>query len=97
MTAVLTKPISVRFTDDMSKRVATLAKVARRSPSEIVRETMELNMDRLEWEYRIAEIARGVRVGTIPTHPMENLLDEMGITQEELDAAPLDLDSDGLA
>ena len=80
---------------------ATLDEIARssnRTASEYVRDTI---LDRLATEKRkferateIAVRAEAIRAGLIPTRPIEYLIAELGITQEEIDEAPLDLDED---
>ncbi|MCL2595414.1 MAG: ribbon-helix-helix domain-containing protein [Promicromonosporaceae bacterium] len=90
--AVLTRPVSVRFTEDMAQRVAALAATARRSAGDIVREGMERQIEQLEWEYRVAEQARAIRSGRVVARPLDDLVAELNFTEAEIAAAPADDD-----
>jgi len=90
--SVLGTPISVRFPSDLRDRVKAIADITRRSPSDVVRESVERQIDAMEWEYRIAELARAARAGEIATSPLGVLIADLGMTEAEINAAPLDGD-----
>lgn len=89
---VLGAPISVRFPSDLRDRVITIASITRRSPGDVVRESVERQIASMEWEYRVAERARAARAGEIATLPLDALIADLGLTEAEIDAAPLDSD-----
>ena len=91
---VLSAPLSVRFPEDLRARVNAIADITRRSPSDVVRESVERQIDSMEWEYRVAERARAARAGEIATRPLDMLIAELGITEAEIDATPLDDDDE---
>lgn len=75
---VLGRPVSVRLPEDLRTRVEALAVAGRRSRGDVLREAMEREVDRLEWEYRIAERVADVRAGRVETVTLAELNAELG-------------------
>lgn len=80
----LGQPISVRLPESLRQRVEVLAQTGRRSRGDVLREAMEREIGRLEWEYRIAERSAQVRSGSVQTISLADLNAELG------DVGPLD-------
>jgi RHH-type rel operon transcriptional repressor/antitoxin RelB len=83
--------ISLRIPDDLGARLNKLAEITHRPKSFYVREALVDYLSRAEFAAEMDMKADAIRRGEIPTRPFNDLLDELGITQEEIDAAPLDL------
>jgi RHH-type rel operon transcriptional repressor/antitoxin RelB len=75
---VLGRPVSVRLPETLRARVEALAIAGRRSRGDVLREAMEREVDRLEWEYRITERAADVRAGRTQTVTLSELNAELG-------------------
>lgn len=78
------RPVSVRLPETLRERVDAIARVSRRSRGDVLREAMEREVDRLEWEYRVIERAADVRAGRVQTITLAELNAELG------DLGPLD-------
>ena len=85
---VLGRPVSVRLPEPLRARVEALAALSRRSRGDVLREAMEREVDRLEWEYRVADLAADVRAGRVSTVTLADLNAELG----ETDLTPGGLD-----
>ena len=72
------KSMGVRMPQATWDRISALASATRRSRSDIVREAVDAEIDRLEWTYRVADLARAVRAGEEPTRPLAELMAEVG-------------------
>jgi len=75
---VLGRPVSVRLPEPLRVRVEALALAGRRSRGDVLREAMEREVDRLEWEYRVAERAADARSGRVSTITLADLNAELG-------------------
>lgn len=75
---MLGRPVSVRLPESLRERVEALALVSRRSRGDVLREAMEREVDRLEWEYRIAARAADARAGRVETVTLAELNAELG-------------------
>ena len=78
------RPVSVRLPETLRERVEAIARASRRSRGDVLREAMEREVDRLEWEYRVIERAADVRAGRVQTITLSELNAELG------DLGPLD-------
>lgn len=74
----LGQPISVRLPESLRERVETLALAGRRSRGDVLREALEREISRMEWEYRIVERSAQVRSGRIQTISLTGLNAELG-------------------
>jgi len=88
--SALGRPVSVRLPEDLRERVEALAKISRRSRGDVLREAMEREVDRLEWEYRIAAAAADVRAGRARTVSSDELDRILGLEHEPVPAEALD-------
>ena len=89
MSTALGSPLAVRLPSDLRERIATLAKATRRSQGDVVRQVLERDLGRLEWETRIAERAAAVRAGLVEPIPDSEVRKELGL--------PAEPDSDALS
>lgn len=86
---VLGKPVSVRLPEALRARVEAIAMVSRRSRGDVLREAMEREVDRLEWEYRVATRAADARAGRVETVTLAALNADLG-DLGPVDASALD-------
>ena len=86
----LGRPLSVRVPEDLRERISALATATRRSEGDIVREVLERDLVRFEWEQRIAERAADLRGGREQTVPLVDLERELGIHGVPVDTAVAD-------
>ena len=70
--------MSVRLPESLRERVEALALASRRSRGDVLREAMEREVDRLEWEYRSAARAADARAGRVETVTLAELNAELG-------------------
>lgn len=75
---LLDRPVSVRLPKALRERVEAIALASRRSRGDVVREALERQIGRLEWEYRVIEHATDVRAGRLPTVTLSELNAELG-------------------
>ncbi|MBW3086729.1 hypothetical protein KEM60_02958 [Austwickia sp. TVS 96-490-7B] len=61
----LGRPVSVRLPESLRVRVEALAAATRRSRGDVLREAMEREVDRLEWEQQLLARAVQVRTGQV--------------------------------
>ncbi|USQ75650.1 DNA-binding protein [Ornithinimicrobium cryptoxanthini] len=73
---------------DVDERLSRLAAATGRSKSFYLRELVTAGIDDLEYAYGVAARAEAIRAGQRDTRPLEELMSEMGITREDLDATP---------
>lgn len=88
-TAPLGRPISVRLPQDLRERVEVLAKATRRSQGDIVREVLERDLTKLEWEQRIISRAADLRSGRMQAVPLAVVERELGLSDVAVDASVL--------
>ncbi|WP_256855696.1 type II toxin-antitoxin system RelB family antitoxin [Ornithinimicrobium cryptoxanthini] len=81
-------PRSLRLPVDVDERLSRLAAATGRSKSFYLRELVTAGIDDLEYAYGVAARAEAIRAGQRDTRPLEELMSEMGITREDLDATP---------
>lgn len=86
----LGRPISVRLPEELRERIATLAAATRRSQGDVVREVLERDLARLEWELRIGREAADLRAGRVTSIPLEQIEAELGLSGESIPADALD-------
>lgn len=73
---------------EVDERLSRLAAATGRSKSYYLRELVTAGLDDLEYVYGLVARAEGVRADQRETRPLDDLMSEMGITREELDATP---------
>lgn len=83
-------PTSLRLPAEVDQRLERLAAETNRSKSFYLRELVTTGLDRLEWEYSIAQCAEDIRAGRRKTVPLEDLERELGIQEEPVDTSVLD-------
>ncbi|MDN5895988.1 MAG: ribbon-helix-helix protein, CopG family [Nocardioides sp.] len=81
-------PRSVRLPADVDERLSRLAAATGRSKSYYLRELVTAGIDDLEYAYGITARAEAIRGGSRETRPLDELMSEMGVSREELDATP---------
>jgi RHH-type rel operon transcriptional repressor/antitoxin RelB len=80
--------VSVRLPDDLKSRLDRLSEATGRSAAFYIREALSEHLDDLEWAYGIAVVAAESRAGRTTPRPLDSLLDDLGLTREELGATP---------
>ena len=88
--ASLGRPISVRLPEDLRARIEALAKVTRRSQGDVVREVLERDLPKLEWEQRVLARAAGLRSGHVQAVPLAVVEHELGLSDVPVDVGILD-------
>lgn len=88
--APLGRPISVRLPEDLRGRVEALAKATRRSQGDVVREVLERDLPKLEWEQRIVARAADLRSGRLRAVSLSDVERELGLSDVPVDASILD-------
>lgn len=78
-TSPLGRPISVRLPQELRERIEALAAITRRSQGDVVREVLERDLERLEWEHRLIATAADLRSARVQTVSLENLERELGL------------------
>lgn len=87
---LLGAPVSVRLPESLRQRVDALAAAGRCSRGDVLREAMEREVDRLEWEYRIAERAADLRSGRAAAVSADELDRMLGLEGEPVPPDALD-------
>lgn len=80
--------VSVRLPDDLRDRLDRLAETTGRPAAFYVREALTKHLADLEWAYGIAVAAEGARAGLVETRPLTVLMDDLGVSPDELDELP---------
>lgn len=80
--------ISLRLPRDLSDRLNRLADSTSRPKSFYVRSLIEEHLAELEYVAGLDAEVEAIRRGEVKTRPMSELMQELGITQEDIDAAP---------
>lgn len=88
--APLGRPISVRLPEGLRERVEALARATRRSQGDIVREVLERDLSKLEWEQRIIARAADLRSGRVQAVPLDVVEHELGLSDAPFNADILD-------
>lgn len=81
-------PRSLRLPVEVDERLSRLAAATGRSKSYYLRELVTAGIDDLEYAYGLTSRAEAIRAGQRDTRPLGDLLSELDITREELDAMP---------
>jgi RHH-type rel operon transcriptional repressor/antitoxin RelB len=83
-------PTSLRLPADVNERLDRLAEETHRPKSFYLRELVTSGLDRLEWEYSVAQRAQDVRAGRRETVPLEDVERELGMQDEPVDLDVMD-------
>lgn len=81
----LGRPVSVRLPQELRERIEALAAVTRRSQGDVVREVLERDLERLEWEHRLIATAADLRSARVQAVPLEDLERELGLDDFPVD------------
>ncbi len=81
-------PRSLRLPVEIDERLSRLAAATGRSKSYYLRELVTAGIDDLEYAYGLVTRAEAIRAGQRKTRPLDDLLSELDITREQLDAIP---------
>ena len=81
-------PRSLRLPVEVDERLSRLAAATGRSKSYYLRELVTAGIDDLEYAYGLITRAEAIRAGQRETRPLDDLISELDITREELDAMP---------
>lgn len=79
ITSPLGRPVSVRLPEDLRARIEALATATRRSQGDVVREVLERDLEKLEWEQRLIANTADLRSGRVQAVPLEALERELGL------------------
>lgn len=83
-------PRSLRLPADVDERLERLAAETKRSKSFYLRALVTTGLDRLEWEYSIAQRSEDIRAGRRETVPLEEVERELDLQDEPVDMSILD-------
>lgn len=86
--AVKDVPRSLRLPVEVDVRLSRLAAATGRSKSYYLRELVTAGIDDLEYAYGLVTRAEAIRAGRRETRPLDDLMSEMDITREDLQAIP---------
>lgn len=81
-------PRSFRLPVEVDERLSQLAATTGRSKSYYLRELVTAGIDDLEYAYGLISRAEAIRAGQRETRSLEELMSEMDITRDELNAMP---------
>ncbi len=81
-------PRSLRLPVEIDERLSRLVAATGRSKSYYLRELITAGIDDLEYAYGLVTRVEGIRAGQRETRPLDDLMSELGITREQLDAMP---------
>lgn len=81
-------PRSIRLPAEIDERLSQLAAATGRSKSYYLRELVTAGIDDLEYAYGLVARAEAIRADQRETRPLADLMSEMDISREELDAMP---------
>lgn len=81
-------PRSLRLPVEVDERLSRLAAATGRSKSYYLRELVTAGIDDLEYAYGLMARVENIRADRRETRPLDELMSEMDITREELDASP---------
>ena len=86
--AVKEVPRSLRLPVEVDERLSRLAAATGRSKSYYLRELVTAGIDDLEYAYGLITRAEAIRAGRRETRTLDDLMSEMDVSREELDAMP---------
>lgn len=81
-------PRSLRLPVEVDERLSRLAAATGRSKSYYLRELVTAGIDDLEYAYGLVTRAEDIRAGRRETRPLDELMSEMDITRDDLQAMP---------
>ncbi len=81
-------PRSLRLPVEIDERLSRLVAATGRSKSYYLRELVTAGIDDLEYAYGLVTRVEAIRAGQRETRPLNDLMSELGITREQLDAMP---------
>ena len=81
-------PRSLRLPVEVDERLSRLAAATGRSKSYYLRELVTSGIDDLEYAYGLISRAEAIRAGQRETRPLADLMSELDVTREEIDAMP---------
>lgn len=81
-------PRSLRLPVDVDERLSRLASATGRSKSYYLRELVTTGLDDLEYAYGLVARAEAIRIGQRETRALHELMADLDIAREELDALP---------
>ncbi len=81
-------PRSLRLPVELDERLSRLVAATGRSKSYYLRELVTAGIDDLEYAYGLVTRVEAIRAGQRETRPLDDLMSELGITREQLDAMP---------
>jgi len=81
-------PRSLRLPVEIDERLSRLVAATGRSKSYYLRELVTTGIDDLEYAYGLVTRAEAIRAGQRETRPLDDLMAELDITREQLDAIP---------
>jgi len=81
-------PRSLRLPVEIDERLSRLAAATGRSKSYYLRQLVTAGIDDLEYAYGLVTRAEAIRASQPETRPLDDLMSELGITREQLDAMP---------
>ncbi|MGO1264335.1 type II toxin-antitoxin system RelB family antitoxin [Microbacterium sp.] len=87
---VLGAPLAVRLPVELRERVSQLAAATRRSQGDVIREVLERDLSRLEFEHRVLERAAAVRSGSVQAIPAADVDRMLGLEDASVPAGALD-------
>lgn len=79
-------PRSLRLPADVDERLSRLAAATGRSKSYYLRELVTEGLDDLEYAYGLVARAEAIRAGQRETRRLDEVMSEVGVTRDELDA-----------
>ena len=83
-------PTSLRLPAEVDKRLERLASETNRSKSFYLRELVTSGLDRLEWEYSVAQRGTDIRAGRRKTIPLDEVERQLGFEHEPDDSDVVD-------
>ncbi len=81
-------PRSLRLPVELDERLSRLVAATGRSKSYYLRELVTAGIDDLEYAYGLVTRVEAIHAGQRETRPLDDLMSELGITREQLDAMP---------
>lgn len=81
-------PRSLRLPVEVDERLSRLANATGRSKSYYLRELVTTGLDDLEYAYELVSRAEDIRAGRRETRHVDDLMADLDITRDELDAIP---------
>ncbi|MCL1837856.1 MAG: ribbon-helix-helix domain-containing protein [Propionibacteriaceae bacterium] len=81
---VSTYPLTVRVPIGLAERLDVLAKRTRRSKSVYIREAIEAQLDRIEWEQGILEQVESIQNGQAVLSSLDEVRQRLGFSLDEV-------------